>query len=239
MTAPARRRILICAGCYADARAAMEITERLAVSIRCDLGGLLLDDPAASETAITPHQRIVTASGALVIAPDRAQLRRVMAGDARAFRAHLSRIAESHALSWSFEQQSGELFGGLVRAAQGWDLLLIGHRRLQRQTGPVVVLDAGPASGGDEAAAFGETLASVLRTHAIRLRSDDATDLLVRVGRMQAALIVTDATHGPFCNSDQLRLLVEAARCPVLVLGSAGFRGAIAHDVHIPPAPKA
>jgi nucleotide-binding universal stress UspA family protein len=237
---PARRRILIGAGCYADARAAMEIAERLAASAGYDLGGLLLDDPAASETAITPGHRVVTCSGALMLAPDRAQMQRAMASDARAFRAQLSRIAESHAVSWSFEQRRGELFSGLIRAAHGWDLLMIGYRRLRRRTGLVVVIGSGPEPGDVEGAALANTLASILRTGTIRLDAgggDDTAALLARIGRIHAALIVTDAGRGPFRTGDQLRRLVEAARCPVLVLGAAGIHPALGHSTLIPPAP--
>lgn len=234
---PVRRRILIGAGCYADARAAMEIVERLAASVGYDLGGLLLDDPAASETAVTPGHRVVTDSGALILAPDRAQMRHVMAGDARAFRAQLSRIAQSHALSWSFEQQSGELLSGLIRAARDWDLLMIGYRRVRRRTGPVVVIGTGPESAAGEVVELANTLAVILRTEAIWLDADgaeDTTALLAQISRKQAALVVTDAGRGPFRTDDQLRWLVEAARCPVLVLGAADIHPALAHSTLIP-----
>ncbi len=240
-----RKRVLVCAASYADARDAMRIAERLARLVGIDLGGLFLEDPEATELAASPHQRIVTASGMLVLAPGRRQMQLVMSGEARAFRAELSRIAERHALRWSFERISGEPVRCLCRAAQSWDMLLIGHRRLLDRRGPVLVLrPAGAPSAADdsELSELASRLASALGSYVQQIApaGDSPADteaLLDRIGRLHAALVLTDATDGPFCTGSGLRRLVEAARCPVLVTGASALRGAMEHDTPIPPGP--
>ena len=241
---PPLRRILIGAGCYADARDAVEIAEHLAAAMRLDLIGLMLDDPAAQETAVTPRQRVVTASGAMILALDRQQMRLVMASDARAFRLHLARIAEIHALPWSFEQQTGELLSGLCRAAQDWDLMMIGQRRSRRTGGPVLVVSGTTAPQNADEAALIDALATALQTRALHLRVGEPLetampDLLEKIARTGAALVVTHAGSGPFRTEDQLRQLVDAARCPVLVLGVAHIRDATTQPAHVPPTLRA
>lgn len=242
-----RTRVLVCAASYADARDAMRIAERLARLVGIDLGGLFLEDPEATELAASPHQRIVTASGTLVVAPGRRQMQLVMSGEARAFRAELSRIAERHALRWSFERITGEPMRCLCRAAQSWDMLLIGHRRLLDRRGPVLVLRPADTASGAPSAADDSELSELASRLAAALGSyvqqiapagdspADTEAFLDRIGRIHAALVLTDATGGPFRTGSGLRRLVDAARCPVLVTGASSLRGALEHKTHIPP----
>lgn len=227
---PALRRILIGAGSYADARDAVEIAAHLAATMRLDLSGLLLEDPAAQETAITRYQRVITTSGAMILTLDQQQMRLVMASDARAFRLHLSRIAKIHTVSWSFEQRTGDLLNELCRAARGEDLMMIGNRRLRWSNGPVLMISGATPQNADDAA-LSDAIATALRTHILHLSVDEPLeaaipDLLEQISRTGAALVVTNARSGPFQNKDQLRRLIDAAGCPVLVLGIAHIHDA-------------
>ena len=232
-----RKRILIGAECFADAKAAMVIAEHLVRLVSAELGGLLLEDAEFEQIVATPHQRIITAEGTFLAAPTQAQIRRAVAGDARAFRASLERVASGLAINWSFAQRSGALFPLLREAASDWDLLVIGHRGIHRRAGRVVVIQ--PLSADTpEVRGLIEGLAGALRAEILQVvaapehdrggggMADPATEdqMLARIGRLNAAVVVVDATAGPLRTEDQLRHLLDAARCPVLVFGAAGIQ---------------
>lgn len=64
------------------------------------------------------------------------------------------------------------------------------------------------------------------------------SELLARISRMNAAAVVLDLQAGPFHSHDQLRQLLAAARCPVLVLGAGQGTPSIPLTTQIPPAPR-
>ncbi|MDW4551164.1 hypothetical protein R5H32_17515 [Defluviimonas sp. D31] len=238
-----RRRILIGAGSFADAETAIAIAERIAEAVAADLGGVMVEEPDAAGVSGLPCQRVVTSSGMLVVAPSSAQMRILLASDARAFRARLSRVAEARALHWSFERRRGELVSGLWEAARSWDLLLLGHRPISRRRGSVVaILPPGPTE--IDARALAETLASALGTGIVTMTPMAGTEaeaeeaLLRRVSRTNAAVVIVDLGAGPVRGPDALRRLLDAARCPVLVIGAGRVPATIAHTTQIPPAPN-
>jgi hypothetical protein len=249
MTLPSKspQRLLIGAGCFADAQAALQLAEQIAGSLAGDLGGLLVEETIFTEVVDLPGQRVVTSSGTLVVAPSRQQVRTLIESDAKAFRDTLSGLAQSKACKWSFERRRGDLIGGLCAAAVGWDILILGHRETHRQAGKVVLITP-PAFAQQSAVGFAEDLAKVLQVDldVVSLgivdtsvqqggprSSEDA--LLARVNRTNAAAVVLDLSAGPLHTHDQLRHLLAVARCPVLVLGAAQGEPSIAHTTHIPP----
>lgn len=232
---PSSKRILIGAGSFVDARGALLLAERLAKTLAAEVGGILVEETIIAEIADLPGQRVITSSGALVMAPSRQQVRTLLESDAIAFRRSLSALA--WARKWSFERQSGELISGLCNAARGWDLLLLGHRETHRRKGDVVLIAPHP-DAPQEASSLAEELARSLGAHVIRLtpdvrnpdaaieRSDfasieDEDALLARIGRINAAAVVLDLGAGPLRTHDHLRHVLAAARCPVLVIGAA------------------
>ncbi|MBR9651497.1 hypothetical protein [Thalassovita aquimarina] len=220
------RRILVGAGCFADARAALRLLERLEGPHMAEIHGVLVEETAISGAAM-PCQRVVTIAGALTVVPSAQQLRRQFESDARAFRRMLSEIAGSG--KWSFEQREGELIGHLREAARGWDMLLVGHRKTQPLTGRVILI-APPAGASPQAADFAAELADVLGAPVQRLAvtpEDDADHasaaaLLERLGRIPAAAVVIDLPAGGLARPDRLQAVIDAARCPTFVLGPDG-----------------
>ena len=242
MTAAAsHQRVLVCAANFAGAQSALAIADRLVQLFGMDIGGLFPEDFAALDKVVSPGQRIVTATGTLLVAPSRGQLEQVFSGEARAFQGALSRLAERHTLTWSFERRSGEMMESLCQAARGWDILLIGQRRLRDRSGPV--LNVGSAGqDSDQNHDLTARLARALGTYVTDLTAatetaEDRQAILARVSRMHGALVVTDATHGPFRSEEELRQLIDAARCPVLVTGASGLHSALEHSTQIPPEP--
>ncbi|MDQ2089750.1 hypothetical protein [Marimonas arenosa] len=227
-------RVLIGAGCFADARSALRLVDRLAGSWLTELGGLLLEDEGFPEIAYSPKQRLVTAAGTFAEIPSRQEFGRLLERDAAAFRDMLSTVARSR--KWTFERRRGDLIGSLRAAASGWDMLLLGHSVLRRTTGQVVVI-LPPQNASWRSAELARDLAQVLGTglHGLSLeletpasgaaamqvdRFGDEDALLARLSRIPAAVLVVDLSAGPFRSDDQLRKLHVAARCPIVVLGA-------------------
>lgn len=236
-------RILIGAGTYADAHTAIHIAELLASILPTEMGGVLIEDSQLIGMAQLPGQRVITSGGTLLVAPSASQAQSLIASDARAFRQTLARMAQTRALKWTFEQRRGDLIACLCEAARGWDILLLGFRRLQRPHGRVVVIeppmntsttverlaidlaralaaDILTLAMGSDAVSPGE----VVQTSATnsRIELNNAERLLSCLNRINAAAVVVDLTAGPLHSPDQLRQLLNAARCPVVVLRATG-----------------
>jgi len=247
------RRILIGAGSFADARAALRLVERLTASLSAELGGMLVEETMLAELADLPRQRVITSRGTFVVAPSPSQIRIAIESDAKAFRQTLSALAQRQ--KWSFERRRGELISGLCETAKGWDVLLLGHRETHRLNGQVILI-APPADASQSAEDLAEDLASGLGTSTIRLSMDparpgtfdvfpvtehfaDEDALLTRIGRIHASAVVLDLSAGPLRTYDQLRHLLAAARCPIVVLGAGKGEPQPEHATRIPPAPEA
>lgn len=241
-------RILIGAGCFADARAVSRLAERLAAMFTAEVGGLLMEEVILSEIADLPRQRVITSSGRLIVAPSQRQIRTLIESDAKAFRRMLSGLARSK--KYFFERRRGELISGLCEAAKDWDVLLLGHRDIHRLTGRVVLI-APPPNTSRASENVAKELALALQTETTSLALGEAGEkaeaeeyfptedaLMTRVGRIHASAVVLDLSAGPLRTYDQLRRLLAAARCPIVVLGAAHGEPSIRHSTLIPPAPE-
>ncbi len=239
MTAPGSRhkRILVGAGSFADARAALAILDRLAGFGISDIGGLFLEDTGVMEATASRMSGLVSPRGTIRVVPSRQHLRLMWQSDARAFRDRLMQLAARRALRWSFERLPGDPVAGLCGAAQSWDWLLIGHPPSGVHTGKVVGI-AHAEEGGDGVGQLAEGLAQSLRT-GVELIPDSRpeAEILARLERVHAAAVVVDAAGGPFRTAAQIRALLSAARCPVLVLGAARIPSLVEHSTQIPVPP--
>ncbi|TDK50024.1 hypothetical protein [Antarcticimicrobium luteum] len=232
------RRILVGAGSYADARAALAILDRIAGFGITDIGGLFVEDRGLMEAAAPRMSALVSPRGAIRDAPSRQVLRLMWQSDARAFRDRLRQLAARRALRWSFDRLPGDPVAGLCGAAQSWDWLLIGHLPSGARAGKVVGI-APAAEGGDGVGQLTGALAQSLRTGAEVIRDSLPEDeILARLERVHAAAVVIDAAGGPFRTAAQIRALLAAARCPVLVLGAARIPSLVEHSTQIPASPQ-
>jgi len=231
------RRILVGAGSFADARAALAILDRLAGFGISDIGGLFLEDRGMMEAAAPRMSALVSPRGAIRGMPSRQGLRLMWQSDARAFREQLMQLAARRRLRWSFERLPGDPVADLCGAAQSWDWLLIGHLPSGRQSGKVVGV-AHEDGGQDGVAELTAALAQSLRSGAELIPdTTPEVDILSRLGRLHAAAVVIDAATGPFRSPAQIRALLGAARCPVLVLGAGRLPGLVEHSTQIPNPP--
>lgn len=232
-----RKRILIGAGNFADARAALAIVERLTGIHISDIGGLFLEDRGMLEAAAPRDRRVVTSRGSILVVSSQQQLRRLWQSDAKAFRERLMHVASDRSMRWTFEQQAGDTVLSLCSAAQSWDWLVIGHSSVSAHRGRVVAI---PHDAGDgDVTALAGLLSRSLHTGTLVIGgAAPEAEILSQVSATHAAVVVIDAARGPFRTAEQIRRLVNAARCPVLVLGAAQIPSLIDHSTQIPPPPS-
>ncbi|WP_101065495.1 hypothetical protein [Roseovarius salinarum] len=238
MSRPAitRKRLLIGAGSLADAASALQLAEILVLrQMASDLGGLMVEDPAWLSFSERPAGKLVTFGGEVTGAPSPQAAARLVEREARAFREKLELLARRRRVEWSFDQQTGDLVANIVGAAPKWDVVLIGHGRLQRGAGRVVWLSPADPDAAQEVRDIADTVARGLGTEAVAFALDEADApatpqtritfpdpdaLLAGLSRTYAAAVITDIRAGPFADAASLRALVDAARCPVLLLGA-------------------
>lgn len=245
-------RILVGAGCFADAAAALRIVERLPGGFLAGLGGVLVEEVDTLATCQIPDQRVVLVSGAIVLAPNISQVHTLLKADARAFEKSLARTADPTGAGWIFTQDQGELVGTALRAATGWDILVIGYRQVHKILGKIIVLEsAGPP--GDAVAEVSDHLSKQfsadLIVFSVATGSDKITAVqpadtfqfetldqaLKALTRTNAQAVLLDLAHGPIHNMVDLARLLEVARCPLVVFGTSGMNAMLEHSIQIPP----
>ena len=204
------RRVLLMAGCYADAAPSMALAVAAALRMGAALEGVLARDPRLEGAALFPLAR---GSGALRVQSGE-RLRLAYAADARAFRVRLQQAATEASLRCGFRSDSGALPELALALRRPGDAVILGHRRFLALRGPVVLLADGE-SGGSGVAGLAGDLARRLGTRARVLPAGTA---LADIETLSATAIVLPQAAG--ITPVALAALVEAARCPVL-LGDA------------------
>lgn len=228
-----KRRILIGATSFTDARAAFAIADRLAEGLASELGGILMHDTAVKELVASPGQRVVTESGEVIAPPSPARLRAIFESDVKAFRRALKDLAGVRSLTSSFEWREGEPIAGLCKAAAEWDVVILGQRSRSPGRGRIVMV--APGTGvPEDLDAMAHDLAAKMRAVLVTVALGDTgpagetgvtradeTELVKWISRVRAAVVIVDLANGPFRTPDQLHKVLEAARCPVLMAGTA------------------
>ena len=252
MTVPPRTetRILIGAGSFADATAALKIVGRLAGGVNVTFGGLLIEDRDTLDICHIPNQRVVSAGGSLVCAPSPSQLRTLLEADAKAFRRSLAEVAGPVGAAWTFEQSIGDLVQQSLTASAGWDIIVVGHRTVHPMRGKIVSLKAA-TSADDALDAFSDRLANTLSAEHLVFSVGDISDrshntfafatleeALITLARINVQAVLLDLSHGPVRTPDQLRRLLEVSRCPLFVFGAAASGEQLEHSTQIPPSPS-
>ena len=247
-------RILVGAGSFADAAAAIRLVQQLPSSFCMGLGGVLVEEVDMLATCQIPDQRIVLLSGMTTMAPNRSQVRTLLKADARAFQRCLAQAADPSGTSWVFAQDKGDLVATALRAAAGWDVLVLGYRHIHSVPGKIILLEtSGPASTEMHEASrrLSQQLAA---DHAVFSVKKNAGDTLRPTGsntvqfdtldeslnaltRTNAHAVLVDLRHGPLRNQNDLSSLLEAARCPVIVFGASNTHLLLEHSTQIPPRP--
>ena len=243
------RQIIVAARCYADATPAIPMAAGLARWAGADLHGILVEQDVALAVAGMFTARLVTPAGAQVTAPTLPQMRRLLAADARIFEAELGKLASLS--RWTFERLQGDLMARMRAAAKPGDILFVGHHGFYRHLGAVILVHSpGQAQlqAFDIAAELARSqnaplficaaapgpeqrhLASV-ELKALLRRADlpgsiahvfgSTAEILDRINRSSAAAVIIDRQVGPFKRDADMGLLLDVARCPLVIVGSA------------------
>lgn len=240
-------RILVGAGSFADAAAALEIIKRATRRLQITLGGRLIVDQRALALCHLPNQRIVSTTGALVIAPSQEQMNALIKADAKAFRKSLAELADPIGATWMFEQSTGDLVGDALKGRAAWDVIVFGQRAIHRARGKIIVI-APERSSNQVLTDFANTLAGqsaadrVDLTIGVSTKSDTANltfsnveAAISAVSRVNAQAVLLDLSKGLVQGAADLERLLEAARCPVFVFGAASTEAMLEHNTHFPP----
>jgi hypothetical protein len=206
--APPARRVLLLAGCFADAGPAIGLAVALAARTQSALEGVLALDPRA-ETA--EGAQLVTGrrptGTALLLSRERLSL--AYAADARAFRSRLDRAAAALELRASFRIDTGTLPDLALGLRQPGDAVILAYRRFLPLRGPVIALEDGEDG---PAARLATELARMLGTRARVLPADTPPEALDPMP--VSALVLSRANHP---DPARLAALIDAARCPALL----------------------
>lgn len=248
-----KMRILVGAGSFADAAAALNLARRVTMDMVQSIGGLLVDEDSTRLVCALPHQRIISTRGTLLLTPSEAQLHTLMNADARAFEHLLKEIAGPAALEWSFERQVGDLVNTVMRAAASWDLLILGCRSCHPFAGRVVAFAPTEADGG-RLMDLSHSLVGRLRTDLVvfdvegadaRTAPDDTVrraaftsveEAIAALARTNVQAVLIDLSRGPVRTPEHLKALIDASRCPVIVLGASSVTPKVELKMQVPPA---
>jgi hypothetical protein len=246
-------RILVGANSFVDARAALHLLARLTGTWQPSIGGLLVEDAVSLAICGLPNQRIVTSSGRVASAPTIAQVRTMIEADARAFKQSLARLAGDVDPHWTFERNTGDLIQTGLHMATGWDILVLAHRNIHPVAGKVVMLEPQNPTDGPMAD-MSRLLAAHLSAQRVVLTAQGSArpvqedtslrhqtyatlnEAFAHLARLNAQAVLVDLSRGPVRTSEELRHLVEVARCPVFVFGTVSAMQMLEHSTQIPPA---
>lgn len=203
--APPSRRVLLLAGCLADAVPSMGLAVAVATRMRARLEGVLALDPRAEAAALVT----IGPGGRAGPAPGGAPLRLACAADARAFRHRLDVAAAGASLPWGFRIGMGLPSELALAMRQPRDAVIVGHRRFLSLRGPLVSL---AGSDSDPTAHLATDLARVL---GLRLRLLPVETPPSEIELLAASAIVLPRALGE--NPPSLNMLMDVARCPVLL----------------------
>ncbi len=203
---PAPGRVLLLAGCFADAAPSIGLAVALAARMRASIEAVLALDARAEGAALVPFGR---PRGAPPPALSRESLTLSYAADARAFRLRLDKAAAGASLRWSFRTESGLLPDLALGMWQPGDAVIFGHRRFLALRGPVVSL------GGDQDGSASRLAGDLARALGLRARVLPAETPPAQLDALAASALVLPRSF----QTDRrlLAALIEAARCPVLL----------------------
>lgn len=244
-------KILVGAGSFVDAETAVRIAERLAIDLSAGLGGVLVEETNMLAICELPNQRVILASGATVQAPDRMQFQTLMHADARAFQKSLARSAQTAGAEWVFVRDTGDLVGTSLRVAMGWDILVIGYRKVHTIPGKIILLQGGAAPSEDmkkAARVLTQRLSADLLVFTVGRDRQDPPDApppvpqhfetlhaaMAVLARTNAQAVLVDLAQGPIRDPDVLARLLEVSRCPLVVFGASKTNVLLGQGVAIP-----
>jgi hypothetical protein len=223
------RHLLIAGTSLPDVDAALALARLILERLPAAPAGLLVETNFA-EFVIGTRQRLVAVSGQLQTIPSPADWKRSDGRDAQALRQRIAALAAERAAAWRSEVATGDLVACACGAVAGEDILLLCQRPLLRLRGQVLVLGAAGTPDTEPLRTLAHALAQASGTTVSEIDAGSAAaglaGALDQVDRSPASAILLDLSRSPGMSEDDLRRLVAAARCPVVVIGASRIRRA-------------
>ncbi|WP_170606367.1 hypothetical protein [Ruegeria arenilitoris] len=212
--------LLVAGISLADVEATMSFARLILERLQVVPAGLLVEMRISNFATGTGH-RIVSKGGALQDIPSDEKLQQVSKSEARALRTLMSQLAAERSTRWSCEVAEGDLVACACAATAGDDVLLLCQRPMLGFNGKVLLLGAAKIHSAT-ALNLAQALAKASETSVLEIEAGDvdAEEIFSRVDRSRTAAIVVDLNVGPLTSEEDLRRLVSAARCPVVVIGA-------------------
>ena len=213
--------LLVAGISVADVQATMSFARLILEQFPVAPAGLLVETRIASLATGAKH-RIVSAGGALRDIPSDEQVQQITKSDARALKNLMSQLASERSTLWSCEVAEGDLVACACAASNQADVLLLCQRPMLGFQGNILLLGAARAHSAT-VLSLAQGLASATATAVFEVQPGDDADqeeIFERVDRSRAAAIIVDLNVGPLTSEEDLRRLVSAARCPVVVIGA-------------------
>jgi hypothetical protein len=247
---PTLHRIIIAASCYADATCAIPMAAGLAQWAGTDLHGILVEQVEALAMVGMFSARLITPTGAQVAAPTLPQMRRSLAADARNFKAELARLSRANQRGWTFERLQGDFMARLRATVEKADVLFVGHQAFYRHLGAVILIHSprqtqrrtfdiaselarsqnaplfvcATATGPEQRHLASVELETMLHggdiSGSIAHVFASPAELLDRINRASAVAVVVDTQASLFRSDADMGLLLDVARCPLVIVGS-------------------
>ncbi len=247
---PPPHRIIVAASCYADATHAIPMAAGLAQWAGADLHGILVEQNLTPAAAGMFRACLITPAGAQVAAPTISQMRRLLAADSRNFEAELARLASANLRGWTFECLQGDLMVRMRAVAREDDILFVGHQGFYRHLGAVILihspgqarnrafdiatelarnqnapLSIWAAATNPEQRHLASVELDAMLHHAdlpgsVARIFRSGAEILERINRTSAVAVIIDARSGPFRSDADKSLLLDVARCSLVIVGS-------------------
>ena len=213
------RHLVVAGASVADVRAALSHARILLQQLHATPRGLFVEMQFADLATGTEH-RLVAADGTFREFPNYEQSSRTAKWEARQLETIISELASGRTGHWSCEVAEGDLVTCACANAAEEDILLLCQRPMLGLRGSVLLLGAlNPSS--DTALIAAQALANAFSTTLSKVHlSEQIAGIYDEVNHSHVVAIVIDLDAGPAASEEDLRQLVSAARCPVVVIGA-------------------
>ena len=218
-------KIVLGATCFADAKVAIDIVEKLARTLQMQIRAYLLKDDAALYASALPFARAISPSGVSLEVSD-AKMQQAYFADIGFYERALKSLAEQSKISWTLEERKGDLDGIMEAATSHEAIALFGFNQLQKPRNGIVVL-AGEDQDISNFKSLAVTLSSemnasieVLRVETNENNRSNMIDLLHKLQTKSPALLIATSE---IIRITGINALLDASRCPLIVYNQFEF----------------
>ncbi len=213
------RHLVVAGVSIADIRAAVSHARILLHRLQATPRGLFVEMRVAGLATGAGH-RIVATDGTLQEIPTDEQSSRIAKREATQLETIISELASERSVHWSCEVAEGDFVTCACANVAKEDILLLCQRPTLGLRGSVLLIGA-TNPNSDTALIAAQALAKAFSTTVSEVQpSEQTTVVFDEVNHSHVVAIVIDFNAVPAGNEEDLRKLLSAARCPVVVIGA-------------------